>query len=448
MGHSILQDLQKLQKLRDEVVPSSDWKKQSKAQLMRQIENTVGDVSPSSSLNWWERLNQRAQIFISPQVFKVVRPALASLLVVAVTFAGWSVGVRASSDSLPGERLWRLKLAFEQTELAVTTGAKEKAELQVKFAGRRAKEINEVVSKQQPVRAKKSVEDALHQLKASMESANIALDEIKDHTSESVAVARLIDMTSVEILDQLGETVKKVQEQKALDGNDGDITVLLAEVDEIADVVEESSVKSIGWLVEKSMDESSTVDKAVLKLKVAQKLENLVVKLDQIGTIVEQVVSSTTDQVIILPTPETAITPITTAFETTTTPTATASETTTTIKVPTSSTIDVEEIKSQLKETQVRVTALIDQTKSSLEQDALLDAVQGVEKLNVIKDELEDMVRKIQEANTQPASESELKQEPKLEVEGEKIEITSSTTSTVSEDTSSTTETSTTGTVN
>ncbi|MBI5913545.1 hypothetical protein HY839_03870 [Candidatus Azambacteria bacterium] len=71
-------------------------------------------------------------------------PALALALIITLVGSGSGVSF-AAQNAIPGETLYRVKLATEQVRIAVTPGKKAKAELHLGFASRRLQEIEQLI---------------------------------------------------------------------------------------------------------------------------------------------------------------------------------------------------------------------------------------------------------------------------------------------------------------
>src|SRR3989344_4682299 len=75
-----------------------------------------------------------------------MRTAPAFTLAIIITLIGSGSGVSfAAQNAIPGETLYKVKLATEQVRVAVTPGKKTKAELHLGFASRRLNEIERLI---------------------------------------------------------------------------------------------------------------------------------------------------------------------------------------------------------------------------------------------------------------------------------------------------------------
>lgn len=130
--------IRKIKALRN-IKPRSEWVTLNRDFLRRQIkaEQTIEPLK----IGWFE-FNQVVFGTIAQRVFQ---PAVAMLLLLSVSF-GSSLVANAAFYSLPGDSLYRVKIALEKTQLAVTPNEDRKAELKMAFAHNRVKEFNKIIA--------------------------------------------------------------------------------------------------------------------------------------------------------------------------------------------------------------------------------------------------------------------------------------------------------------
>ena len=111
--------------------------------------------------------------------------ALTALLVVTAA----SVGVvHASSDTLPGDSLYPVKLAAERLRMAISLTQNEELRLRLQFASERLEEANELAARNRG----EEIEPLMRQYAAELEAANGILRRQRDRDSEATSVYRLI----------------------------------------------------------------------------------------------------------------------------------------------------------------------------------------------------------------------------------------------------------------
>lgn len=108
---------------------------------------------------------------LSPQFSGPYRWAMgAAAALLLVVLAGTSA-VAASSNSVPGETLYPVKLAVEQARLNATFGHQAKAQLHASLASRRAQEMSVVAAKGDTKRAERLATEVEQQLRKVQENA-------------------------------------------------------------------------------------------------------------------------------------------------------------------------------------------------------------------------------------------------------------------------------------
>ncbi len=130
----LIKEIKKLKK----ITPSTKWVDFSKNILLQQI-------NPQNSYHY-ENIGFGGYVYLFVNTFRqrLLEPAIVMLLVLA-TFLGSSLGINAAFYSLPGERLYNVKLALEKTHMALTS-EERKVELQVEFVQKRVAEFEKIVS--------------------------------------------------------------------------------------------------------------------------------------------------------------------------------------------------------------------------------------------------------------------------------------------------------------
>ncbi|MDD5110386.1 MAG: DUF5667 domain-containing protein [Patescibacteria group bacterium] len=143
--------IRKIHQLRN-VTPSASWVETTRGLILAEIrrqENPQPKVSVMAA-----QPRQQAETAAGWNGWHIVRglfgqPAFsiaAAFMLVMVS----SLTVNAAHYSLPGEPLYRMKLAFERTQLALVSDATRKAELKVEFARNRVKELERLVDQRAP----------------------------------------------------------------------------------------------------------------------------------------------------------------------------------------------------------------------------------------------------------------------------------------------------------
>lgn len=177
--------------------PRPEWMVQTRTNLLRHIELT--SEQPAHRMvtlaHLWSALS-----LIMPQrtVYAVVRPTVIFVLCFIVGTGGWVTAVSASLRSLPGDTLYPIKLATEQTQASVVgvlQGRAAATELRVSFASRRAQEVHKVLSSRGDEPQKKErIDAAVAQLHTELNQVREELKQVhKDATpDEAFATAQTV----------------------------------------------------------------------------------------------------------------------------------------------------------------------------------------------------------------------------------------------------------------
>lgn len=194
----VVQSIRSLKGTEHTANPDPSWVASSRTRLLNQIERTT-EVIPTrifSLVHLWSVLS-----LVMPQrtVYAVVRPAFIFVVCFSLGTAGWLTTVSASLESLPGDTLYPVKRATEQTQVAVVEAMKGKAastELRLSFVTRRVDEVTKVVAAPAISAAARQerVEQAVEILKTEVQTVNEKLNDVKINNPESAAqVAQVIE---------------------------------------------------------------------------------------------------------------------------------------------------------------------------------------------------------------------------------------------------------------
>lgn len=184
------------------VQPREEWIKKNREILSYQIFN--GQESAGNELGWF------AQIGLVIQ--RLAQPApIAALIALFFVVSGF-VGVRASSDSKPGDPLYIAKTISEKVASGITFDEKEKAKLNVEFAQRRVAELEQIAQEDKQAAADDvRVKELSDNFKAQIASARERLNKLQ---TEEVKPSAAIQATVKPKLN-LGKTDPKEPEEEA-----------------------------------------------------------------------------------------------------------------------------------------------------------------------------------------------------------------------------------------
>lgn len=199
--------IQRLHKMKD-IAPSAEWKMSCEKKLMSLMRNNA----PEKRVTFWSAF---FTVVFGTARSMVMQPTVLLLLVLATAF-GSSLLVNAAFYSLPGDRLYPLKIRLERAQLALMSDKKQITELKVEFAKKRIYEIDKIILQQEePVEKEKKVHIAVKTLKQNIESFK---DDMKKNMPEkemNLKIALSLNSTSKELektlekQESLGEDMKK-----------------------------------------------------------------------------------------------------------------------------------------------------------------------------------------------------------------------------------------------
>lgn len=276
--------LRKLQSVRNTergIVPDAEFVLRTREKLLLQVRNTLPlapEMVPVRSTFSFKHL-------FPERVVNLVRaPALAMFSVFVTVFGGSILSVSASDRSLPGDFLYPIKIATEQTRLALTSGKTEKLRLKTEFVDRRVEEIKVIASTpvpEKPVRLKQAAEV----LKRDLNTMKLQLSEVKNEVGpEAAAAVRIVDEKSV----QIAEDLKQVKSEAPVEVKNS-----LAEA-EVAAV--HTGVTAVEVLLEVSAnpDTQWVVSEADVRESISKKVETISASLSDSADKLRSVSASST----------------------------------------------------------------------------------------------------------------------------------------------------------
>jgi len=154
------------------IEPRAEWKTQNRDLLLSKIKSEIQPAEVKLSFSEYGRFF----VQIIRQRF-LLEPAVMILLVLGFS-VGSSLAVNAAYYSLPGEPLYRMKIALERAQIAITPDENKQVELKIEFAQNRVDEFDKIV-------AQTNVEPA-----TKTERINLVMKELQKNV---VAVKQHID---------------------------------------------------------------------------------------------------------------------------------------------------------------------------------------------------------------------------------------------------------------
>ena len=133
------QIIKEFKKLKTDIVPDIEWAVLSREALLQKI---TADIPVAEEV----KIGFGGYFSLFTQVFKqrLLEPAVVMILVLG-TFLTSSLVINAAFYSLPGQSLYKVKLALEKTHAAMTTNDQAQVNLKVEFAQKRVEELDKIV---------------------------------------------------------------------------------------------------------------------------------------------------------------------------------------------------------------------------------------------------------------------------------------------------------------
>ena len=207
----------KIRLLKD-IQPNPDWLKSQRSNLLLEISQSDKQSHRAWSLPGF---------LVSNFAFK---PVLVSFVLFCLIFGGGFLAVQAAKSSLPGDLLYPLKIAVENTRVKISS-QESRSKLQAEFVGHRAEELTQIIEEiDDPIEKKEKMIKTADKLQAQVAKASVQLEaatekaliearekiveEFKGDESEEIAQAiEVIDAALAVIL--ATKKAKDVEETEA-----------------------------------------------------------------------------------------------------------------------------------------------------------------------------------------------------------------------------------------
>jgi hypothetical protein len=317
MSRGIKEQLDALRE-HDQLNPDHVWVEKQRGLLLRQIKATTQDVSAEKRNVFGKAASGLAQLgsmFVPRGLALAARPVMTFLLVIGLAVGGWAATVSASYGSLPGDRLYQVKIAAEKVQKAVSgisSSDEESIQKDIERAKRRSEEILDAVKEvkndpEKKEKVSKAIKEvAVKELQDSLDSAEQKIQEMaQKEGSDVVKVAKQVSEETREMKDNLKEaareSVDSLEDEDAADGdsaveNTADVVV------QTAKAVEDVGINAIATAVDKKGEEEEV--KALVKDMIDQKIQAFLHSADELRKANEELESlekSSPDTMIVRP---------------------------------------------------------------------------------------------------------------------------------------------------
>ncbi|MBU2564076.1 hypothetical protein KKA23_00610 [Patescibacteria group bacterium] len=240
--------------------------------LVRQLKN-LKNIKPSTSLLESQRSfllseiskNEPKKSLVLPlfhfNILKILKPNFAIALAIIILFSSFGTigAISFAQNSLPGDFLYPVKTAFEQTQMTFTSGEENQVKLSIKFANHRIDEFTQLIDNSDK---KQDVKKSAEEFKAQLVSVQDRVSKLKEtNSAKAIEVAKLVKaQTEVyketlihksdelayiipgdneEVKENINQVFKEIEKtNKLMDG-------LIPENEEVEEIIEEINPEEI-----------------------------------------------------------------------------------------------------------------------------------------------------------------------------------------------------------
>lgn len=265
------------------IQPDAEWLLRDREALLQRMRSDVQGVkrSPRSRVRVMAEFYQS---FLPTQLIATIRgPVFALFSGVAVVLSGSIASVSAAERAVPGDLLYPVKIAAEQTRLVFASGKTDKIRLKTEFVTRRVEEIKQLnqTKPREPARIKAAAEN----LKRDLDTVKNQLTDAKDQQPvDRAKAAKLVDEAGTSI-------VASLKEVKSTAGPEARVQIAEAEAAAV-----NTSVKAVQVILETQSDAESqkVVSREQLIQSITAKVDGVEGHLTDTAQQLANVVSSTT----------------------------------------------------------------------------------------------------------------------------------------------------------
>lgn len=191
--------------------PDPAWVLRTRGVVLAEVKKGL----PTVRLTGGQRLRIAMRSFVPSQLVTMARgPVLAVLSILSVVAGGSIASVSAAEKSIPGDLLYSVKLATEQTQIIFAKTRADKLKLKTDFVQRRVSEIKEIVGSDVPEK-KERIKEATEILKRDLDTVKNQLNEVTDQDTagQAAQAAKLVDRKSTELVNTLKDVKTTVPQE-------------------------------------------------------------------------------------------------------------------------------------------------------------------------------------------------------------------------------------------
>lgn len=455
MSKKLVSQLKSIKSQNSRINPDLSWVTENRNTLMAKIKQDVaeGRVSKIGGITGFlDSISQALRVFVPYNIRYLARATVAVLLVATITVSGWIATVSASQNSLPGEKLYNVKIATERTELIVTSviGSNEdQVAALLRHASIRVDEFKKV-KESSPGDATKAIKS----LKQNIESTSKYLEKAqqKPKYGETTSLARSVEEKTSALLTSLNEgkteNVFDNYGRQIVPSKKQGVEELSKQLKETTELIEVTSVRAVEVLIEQGDSGDKTIDRQSVKDSVTKKLDKLVTDIEAL----QQTVVNVKEDMVTGLRGSGEIQNVAPGAGSVTTVVQVELPVGGTALVTTTDAIAIEKVKEVgvgLNKTDKLVEETVAEVKILISNDDLKGAIHKVQELNILKNEAKTAVVETQKITGKLITDAETKIVNSVDVQkevGVVVEQTLTTPTVTSGQTTNKVETGSTGT--
>lgn len=195
-----------------------------------------------------------------------LRPAAVLTSVFILIFGGGLFAVSAARTSLPGDRLYSVKIALEQAQLLVTPSQEGKTRFQSDIIASRLQELDKVINAGEPVESKQpKIEEAMNNLQKQLLTVKDELPKLDGMEAKKVLeMAKKIDDNASQAQHALSQARLTLSPEMKQD--------LSEKMSEVADEADKTSTRAIEVMI-KNQDEGNGETHKEILAKLDEKIQ-------------------------------------------------------------------------------------------------------------------------------------------------------------------------------
>ncbi len=254
----LMRKLQSVRTTERVIVPDQAFVARTREHLLLQVRNTL----PTQPAAMPVRARSAMRLLVPPRLTNLMRaPALAILSVMITVLGGSIASVSASDRSLPGDFLYPIKIATEQTRLAFTSGKAERLVLKSSFVDRRVEEIQKIAATpapEQQVRLKQAAED----LKRDLNTVKLQVTEVRaEQTKGGAEAVKIVDKASAQIIQNLQLVKNEASPEVKSSIAEAEVAAVHTGVTAVEALLEASTNPDTEWIVSEADVRQSITNK-------------------------------------------------------------------------------------------------------------------------------------------------------------------------------------------